>query len=170
MAANDSTVSATFQDQAAAERVRDDLLEAGFGAGQVALEQAPMGRAGLTLHVIRVSAGDRRGEAEAILATGGAREQRARVRAETVPEADRWEQELPAGREAPAAPVGVALSHIPEADFQEQQLAAERVTVTDDEPVSALRIEYGSEADQLEQVLPPGGLSDEEEEELRERR
>src|SRR5438045_3017274 len=122
MANDNVTVSGSFPEREAAERVRTELMGAGFGAEQLALDSTHFGRAGVILQTVSVNAGSRRQEAEQVLRRGGASDLQVTVRmaapepnSDRVPEADRLEQELPAMGHAGSPEMGQPLD-APEAD------------------------------------------------------
>ncbi|HLY65207.1 MAG TPA: hypothetical protein VKU60_06725 [Chloroflexota bacterium] len=177
MATDNVTVSGTFRNTGEASSAKHELMGAGFASDAIHVESHAMGRAGIHCYQLRVQAGGRGVDAEQVLRRCGAGDLQMTVmmaapepRPEHVPEADRIEQELPAIGHAGASELGSPPTHAPEADVHEQQLPAERVPVSHDGSVNALNPERGSEADQIEQVTPSDPYSDEEEEQLRERR
>lgn len=170
MANSDMIVSGVFRTVDEANSAKQELINAGFGSDSIGLDQASTGRAGVDVHELDVRAGSRRQEVENILRRLGAGELKLtvsmpvqeQVRAH-VPEADRWEQDLPATGDAGSGELGSPRIDAPEADTQEQQLPAERVPVSSEGSIS-INPERGSEADQMDQVMPADAFGDEDEE------
>jgi len=161
MATDEYTVSGTFREQQQAEQAMQQLGGLGFGRDSLSLEDVGVGRAGMPAHEVTVRAGPRHREVEEVLRSSGAGELHITVppmtdeiaRSAPVPEADRWEQELPAAGARHSELSAPAAADVPEADLQEQQTAVKAVAEPDEEAVSAWNLARGSEADQLEQAL-----------------